>query len=136
YEGRQMAVHACQPAGWTPLVPMQWHVLRRMASQGNLDDYLVTGDPAAREVVLAFGEAYRRNLPALNAGSAPSIEATERNFGWTLMGLASYYALDPREEVKAALVGLVDRAVSWQKRGSSGAFEHDIQRADPSECKN
>ena len=136
YEGRAMAVQICQPAGWTPSVAIEWNVLRRMASQGMLDDHLLTGDPLAREAVLGLGEAYRRNLPVLTAGSAPSIEATERNLGWPIMGLSSYLALDNRSVVRDALVSLVDRTIAWQNRGSSGAFEHDIVRPDPSECGN
>jgi len=134
YDNRKMAVQICQSSNWNPNVEIAWSVLRRMASQGNLDDYLVTGDPAAREVVLAFGEAYRRNLPALTEGDSPSIEATERNLAWTMMGLDSYYALDARQEVKDALVSLVDRSIAWQNRGTSGALEHDLNRPDPDEC--
>lgn len=134
--GKEMAVQICQRAGWTPRTEIAWHVLRRMAAQGNLEDYLVTGDPAAREVVLAFGEAYRQNLPVLGKGSRPAIEATERNLGWTMMGIASHYALDPRPDVREALVGLVDRVAAWQRRGSSGALEHDIHGPDPDECAN
>jgi len=93
YEGRAMAVQSCQASGWTPATPLDWSVLRRMLSQGMLDDHLITGDASAREAVLALGEAYRRNLPALTAGSSNSIETTERNMGWTLMGLAAYAAL-------------------------------------------
>lgn len=134
YADRKLAVQVCQSDGWTPDEAIDWSVLRRMTSQGNLDDYLLTGDPAAREVVLAFGEAYRQNLPALTSGSNPQIEATERNLAWTLMGLDSYYALDARDEVKSAMVALVDRAVAWQNRGTTGALEHDINRPDPEEC--
>jgi hypothetical protein len=136
YDGRKMAVQICQAGGWTPATPIDWSVLRRMAAQGNLDDYLVTGDPAAKEAVLAFGEAYRRNLPALTAGGSPSIEATERNLGWTIMGLASYLALDARQEVRDALGSLVDRSVAWQGRGTTGGLEHDVVRPDPDECSN
>lgn len=136
YEGRAMAVQSCQASGWTPATPLDWSVLRRMLSQGMLDDHLITGDTAAREAVLAMGEAYRRNLPALIAGSPNSIETTERNMGWTLMGLAAYNALDSRSIVKDAMTSVVDRAVAWQARGTSGAFEHDLVRPDPSECSN
>ena len=134
HDGKKTAVQVCQPAAWTPRTLIDWHVLRRMASQGNLDDYLLTGDPNAREVVLAFGEAYRLNLPVLTAGPKPPIEATERNLAWTMMGLASYYALEPRPEVRDALVALVDRVAAWQARGTSGALEHDLNRPDPDEC--
>jgi hypothetical protein len=106
-----------------------------MLSQGMLDDYLLTGDPAAREAVVAMGEAYRRNLPALTADD-PILEVTERNLGWTLLGLASYYALDPRNEVRDALASLVRRTLAWQDRGTSGALEHDIVRPDPDECSD
>jgi len=136
YENRAMAVQICQAAGWTPSVAIDWSVLRRMLSQGMLDDHLITGDPAAREAVLGMGEAYRRNLPALTSGSQPSIEATERNLAWPMMGLASYLALDNRAIVRDALVSLVDRALAWQARGTTGAFEHDIVRPDPTECGN
>jgi Beta-L-arabinofuranosidase, GH127 len=131
-----MAVQNCQPAGWTPQQSLQWDVLRRMLSQGMLDDYLITGDPEAARTVRGLGEAYRRNLPALMDGGANSdLEATERNMGWTLMGLASHYALDPQSaQLSAAMKSVVDRAVQWQSRGSSGAFEHDLNRADPLEC--
>ena len=115
---------------------LDWSVLRRMLSQGMLDDHLISADPAAREAVLGLGEAYRRNVPALTAGSEPTVEVTERNMGWPIMGLSSYYALQPTVPVKEALTALVDRTLAWQNRGSSGAFEHDIVRPDPSECSN
>lgn len=136
YEGRAMAVQVCQPSGWTPSVIIDWGVLRRMLGQGMLDDYLLTGDPAAKEAVLGLGEAYRRNLPALTSGKEVTLEVTERNMAWPLMGLAAYYAIDPRKEVRDALESVVTRAVAWQARGTSGAFEHDIVRPDPSECSN
>ena len=136
HEDRSMAVQNCQAANWSPAVALDWSVLRRMLAQGMLDDHLITGDPQAREALLALGEAYRRNLPALGVGSPPSLVVTERNLAWTLMGLASYYALDQSHRVKEALISLVDRAVAWQDRGSSGAFEHDLVRPDPTECSN
>jgi hypothetical protein len=136
HEGRAMAVQVCQSASWTPAAGLDWSVLRRMLAQGMLDDHLITGDAAAREAVIGMGEAYRRNLPALTAGASPSIEATERNLGWTLMGLASYYALDSSAPVRDAMTALAERAMAWQNRGTSGAFEHDIVRPDPSECSN
>ncbi len=136
YDGRAMAVQICQPSGWTPSVIIDWGVLRRMLGQGMLDDYLLTGDPAAKEVVLGLGEAFRRNLPALTTGKEVTLEVTERNMAWPLMGLAAYYALDQRKEVKDAVESVVTRTVAWQARGTSGAFEHDIVRPDPSECSN
>jgi hypothetical protein len=137
HDNRSMAVQNCQAANWTPATGLDWAVLRRMLSQGMLDDHLLTGDPAAAEAVRGLGEAYRRNLPALTVGGAnSSIEATERNLAWTLMGLASYHAIDNRPLVSEALRALADRAVAWQNRGSSGAFEHDLVRPDPSECSN
>ncbi|MFM2400256.1 MAG: hypothetical protein RL341_2413 [Pseudomonadota bacterium] len=136
-DNNTMAIQNCQSASWTPAVGIDWSVLRRMLSQGMLDDHLLTGDPAAAEAVKGLGEAYRRNLPALTAGGAgSSIEATERNLAWTLMGLASYRALDDRAVVVDALRSLADRAIAWQNRGSSGAFERDLVRSDPSECAN
>jgi hypothetical protein len=135
-QDRTMAIQACQASGWNPQIPLDQKTLRMMAAQGNLDDYLLTGDPAAKEVVLAFGEAYLQNIPALSAGTYPEIQATERNLGWPLMGLDSYFALDQSAKVKNALVGLVDRVVSWQNKGTSGALEHDVARADSSECEN
>lgn len=134
YASRSVAVSNCQPGGWTASVPLDWGALRRMLSQGMLDDYLLTGDPDAKATVVAMGEGYRRNLPALTAGGSPVIEITERNLGWPLMGLASYYAVDSRNEVRDALVSLVNRVVAWQGRGDSGALEHDIERPDPEEC--
>ena len=136
YASRTVAVNKCQDPNWGPDVPLDWGVLRRMLSQGMLDDYLLTGDPAAREAVVAMGEAYRRNLPTLTADSDPILEVTERNLGWTLLGMASYYALDPRNEVRDALAGLVARSIAWQDRGTSGALEHDIVRPDPDECSS
>ena len=130
---RTLAVQKCESPQWTPEVPMDWGTLRMMLSQGMLDDYLVTGDPAAKEAVVAMGEAYRVNLPALTRGEVV-LEITERNLGWTLIGLASYFAVDPRNEVRDAARSLVTRAVAWQARGTSGALEHDIVRPDPSEC--
>ena len=136
YQGRKLAAHKCQGASWTPAQPMDWGVLRQMYTQGMLDDYLLTGDPAAKEAVVAMGEAYRQNLPALSAQTAPILEITERNLGWTLIGLSDYYALDSRKDVKDALASLVTRTIAWQGRGTSGALEHDIVRPDPEECGN
>ena len=136
YESRALAVSKCQDPNWTDTVPLDWGALRRMLSQGMLDDYLVTGDPAAKEAVIAMGEAYRRNLPTLTASAKPVIEITERNLGWPLMGIASYYALDSRNEVRDALASLVTRTIAWQDRGTSGGLEHDIVRPDPEECGN
>ncbi|WP_437726747.1 hypothetical protein [Sorangium sp. So ce861] len=132
---RRLAVHVCEREDWTPAAPLSWQVLRRMLGQGMLDDYLLTGDPAAREAVLAMGEALRLNLPALTGGKEDVLRATERNMAWAMMTLSSYYALDPRPELLAALRGLADRTVAWQRQGASGAFEHDLHRADPSECE-
>ncbi len=136
YESRSMAVQSCQGAGWSPSVVLDQSVIRRMLAQGMLDDWLLAGDPAAREAVVAMGEAYRRDMPVLTSGSRPPIENTERNLGWTMMGMDSYYALDSRTEVKDGLKSLMDRVIAWQNRGTSGAFEHDIMRADPSECED
>ncbi|UJR79263.1 hypothetical protein [Sandaracinus amylolyticus] len=132
--GREMAVQVCQPDGWTPSQKLDWGVMRRMTGQGMLDDYLLTGDPAAREAVIAMGEAFVRSLPAQRGGRENSLRVTERNLAWTIIGVASYYALDPRDEVRAALVSLIDEAVDWQSEGTSGAFEHDLVRPDPEEC--
>ena len=131
---RTLAIHKCESASWSPSVPLDWATLRMMLSQGMLDDYLVTGDPAAKEVLVAMGEAYRVNLPALTGGSEVVLEITERNLGWTLIGLASYFAVDPRNEVRDAARSVVARAIAWQARGTSGALEHDIERPDPDEC--
>ncbi|XXT22433.1 hypothetical protein WME94_12820 [Sorangium sp. So ce429] len=132
---RRLAVHVCETEGWTPAKPLSWQVLRRTLGQGMLDDYLLTGDPAAKEAVLATGEALRQNLAALTGGKEDVLRVTERNMAWAMMTLSSYYALDPRPELLAALRGLADRAVAWQQQGASGAFEHDLHRADPSECE-
>ncbi|WP_165373917.1 MULTISPECIES: hypothetical protein [Sorangium] len=132
---RRLAVHVCEKDDWTPAAPLSWEVLRRMLGQGMLDDYLLTGDPPAKEAVLAMGEALRLNLPALTGGKEDVLRATERNMAWAMMTLSSYYALDPRPELLAALRGLADRTAAWQRQGASGAFEHDIHRADPSECE-
>ena len=133
---RTLAVQKCESPQWTPSVPMDWATLRTMLSQGMLDDYLVTGDPSTKEAVLSMGEAYRVNLPALSGagGDENVLEITERNLGWTLIGIASYFALDQRNEVRDAARSLVTRAVAWQARGESGALEHDIERPDPDEC--
>ncbi|WP_437679735.1 hypothetical protein [Sorangium sp. So ce131] len=131
---RRIAVHVCEEKSWSPAKPLSWSVLRRMTGQGMLDDYLLTGDPAAKEAVIAMGEAIRQNLPALTGGKEDVLRATERNMAWTLMALSSYYALDPRPELLATLRGLMDRTLAWQQEGTSGAFEHDLNRADPSEC--
>lgn len=135
-DAKAMAVHTCQASGWTPSIALDWGVLRRMLGQGNLDDWLLTGDPAAKEAVLGLGEAFRRNLPALTTGKEVSLEVTERNMAWTMMGLAAYYAIDPRKEVHDALKSVVDRTMAWQAKGTSGAFEHDVVRPDPSECSD
>ncbi|XYI00726.1 hypothetical protein ACMHYB_13595 [Sorangium sp. So ce1128] len=132
---RRLAVHVCETEGWTPAKPLSWQVLRRMLGQGMLDDYLLTGDPAAKEAVLATGEALRQNLAALTGGKEDVLRVTERNMAWAMMTLSSYYALDPRPELLAPLRGLADRTVAWQQQGASGAFEHDLHRADPAECE-
>lgn len=134
YAQRTLAVHKCERAGWSPEIALDWGTLRMMLSQGMLDDYLVTGDAAAKEAVVGMGEAYRLNLPALTSGREVILEITERNLAWTLMGLASYFAVDPRNEVRDAARSLVARAIAWQARGSSGALEHDLERPDPDEC--
>lgn len=136
YAENTLAVHKCEGPAWTPERPLDWGTLRMMISQGMLDDYLVTGDALAKNAVLGMGEAYRVNLPALTDGNENTLEITERNLGWTLMGLASYYALDRRNEVRDAARSLVARAIAWQARGSSGALEHDLERPDPDECSN
>ena len=128
-----LAIHRCESASWEPDFPMDWGTLRMMHMQGMLDDYLVSGDPQARDALLGMGETYRVNIPALTRDPVP-IEATERNLGWTLIALASYYALDRRNEVRDAARALVTRAIAWQNRSESGALEHDIARADPDEC--
>ena len=135
-QGRKLAVHTCEGAAWTPAKPLDWGSLRQMYVQGMLDDYLLTGDPAAKEAVLGMGEAFRQNLPALTSQSPPILEITERNLGWTLIGLSGYYALDSRAEVRDALDSLVTRTIAWQNRGTSGGLEHDIVRPDPEECGN
>ena len=125
------AVESGRPS-WTPDGrPLDWSTLRMMSGQGSLDDYLVTGDPAAKQALAGFGEAYLRNLPQLEQGT---LEITERNLGWPIMGVVSYYAINPSEQVRAAADALVTRAFDWQARGSSGALEHDINRPDPDEC--
>jgi hypothetical protein len=134
-EGRSMAVQACQASGWTPKTPLSWDVLRRMLGQGMLDDFLATGDPEAREAVVAMGEAFRRDLPALMNGRENILEVTERNMAWTIMGIAAHYAVEQRPEIRKALEMLVDSTIAWQNRGRSGAFEHDINRPDPEECE-
>lgn len=134
--GRSMAVQVCQgdATNWNPSIAIGWSVLRRMTAQGMLDDYLLTGDPEAKEAVLAMGEAFRQNIPALIGGSEDVLLVTERNMAWTILGLVNYYALDNRQVVKQALEQLVNRAIDWQNAGTSGAFEHDINRPDPGEC--
>lgn len=135
HEDGQVAVYSCAE-GWDRARPLSWSVIRSMHGQGMLDDYLLTGDPEAARALRGMGEAYLRNLPVL-AGEGwkeRTLTVTERNLGWTLMGLASYYALDPRPDIAAALEGLVALAVTWQEAGTSGAFEHDLNRPDPDEC--
>jgi hypothetical protein len=137
---RAYAYHTCQGEGWAPDERLSWSVLRRMTGQGMLDDYLLTGDPAAREAVVAMGDAFTANLPALRAPTSNdpygSIQATERNLAWTMMGIASAYAVTGSAAHRDALVSLMDELVDWQNRGTSGALEHDIVRPDPSECSD
>lgn len=135
-DGRDMAVQVCQGSDWSPDVKIDWGVIRRMTGQGMLDDYLLTGNPDAREAVIAMGEAFIRSLPAQLGGRENSLRVTERNLAWTLMGVAAYYALRPEPEVRAGLDILLEEAVSWQAAGSTGAFEHDIVRPDPEECSD
>lgn len=125
-----VAVFACENS-WNAATPLQWASLRRMPSQGMLDDYLLTGDPASLAAVRGLGEAFRQNLPALMARG--DLRATERNMAWVLMGLAAYRAVAPDDAtVGAALRTVVDDAIAWQ--AASGAFERDLNRSDPSEC--
>jgi hypothetical protein len=133
YAGDTVALYACAP-GWDPNEPLVWGDMRRMLGQGMLDDYLMTGDPAALATVRGLGEAFRQDLGALTSGGEITVKVTERNMAWPMMGLASYYAVNPTTEVRAALQTLVDMTVAWQAEGTSGAFEHDINRPDPSEC--
>ena len=130
-----MAIQTCQGA-WEPSQPMAWGVIRRMLGQGMLDDYLISGDPSARDAALSIGEAFRQNLPALRNGSENVLRVTERNMGWTMLGLSAYYALDQRPEVKEALESVVDETIAWQSESTSGAFEHDLVRPDPDECSS
>lgn len=134
--GRDMAVQVCQGSDWSPDDKIDWGVIRRMTGQGMLDDYLLTGNPDAREAIVAMGEAFIRSLPAQLGGRENSLRVTERNLAWTLMGVAAYYAVRPEPEVRAGLDMLLEEAVSWQAAGSTGAFEHDIVRPDPDECSD
>jgi len=133
HDGRNVAVYSCQTT-WNPAAPMDWGVLRRMLGQGMLDDWLLTGDPAALEAVKGLGEAFRRNLDALTSGREITVKVTERNMAWPMMGLASYFAVAQTAEVRSALTRLIDMTVAWQAAGQSGAFEHDVVRPDPDEC--
>ncbi len=131
--GDDVAVYACTTS-WDPSEPLAWGDMRRMLGQGMLDDYLLTGDPLAVQTVRGLGEAFRQNLVALTTGNEITVKVTERNMAWPMMGLASYYAVTPTTEVRTALLTLVDMTAVWQSEGTSGAFEHDINRPDPSEC--
>jgi hypothetical protein len=133
YDGDKVALYSCA-GSWDPNDPIDWGVMRRMLGQGMLDDYLLTGDPEAVRTLRGLGEAFRLNLTALTTGNEITVKVTERNMAWPMMGLASYYAVDHTEEIKSALQKLVDMTVAWQAEGASGAFEHDINRPDPSEC--
>ncbi|WP_437818024.1 hypothetical protein [Sorangium sp. So ce1078] len=133
FAGGEVALYACADR-WDPTTPMAWQHLRNMLGQGMLDDYLLTGDPQALRALRGLGEGYLRNLLALMAGERPHIKATERNLAWTLMGLTSYYAAEPRPDVREALVALIGTALEWQRASRSGAFEHDIHAPDPGEC--
>lgn len=134
YDNHEVATLPCD--GWDEDTPLTQRTIRRMYPQGMLDDYLLTGDDEAHETLVGLGEAFRRNLPALTspAGANMPLKKTERNLGWTLMGLAGYYAVNHGAEVKSAVDELVGIAESWQAEGSSGAFEHDIMKADSEEC--
>jgi hypothetical protein len=132
YDGDEVAVYSC--ADWDVESPLDWGSVRRMLGQGMLDDYLLTGDPIARAALAGLGEAFLRNLPALTSGNEVTVLVTERNMAWPMMGLASYYAIDPRPDVRDGLEQLVDLTIQWQEAGTSGAFEHDIVRPDPEEC--
>ncbi|MET0556215.1 MAG: Ig-like domain-containing protein [Vicinamibacteria bacterium] len=134
FSNNTVAIYTCTTS-WNPNTALPWATLRRMLAQGMLDDYLLTGDPAALAALKGIGEAYRQNLPALTAGGATSsVRTTERNMAWPMMGLASYYAVQPTTTVRTALDQLVTITAAWQAAGTSGAFEHDIVRPDPSEC--
>jgi hypothetical protein len=134
FSNHTVAIYTCTTS-WNPNTALPWATLRRMLAQGMLDDYLLTGDPLALEALKGIGEAYRQNLPALTAGGANStVRTTERNMAWPMMGLASYYAVQPTATVRTALDQLVTITTAWQAAGTSGAFEHDIERPDPSEC--
>jgi hypothetical protein len=131
YDGNTIALYACE-SGWDPTEPIAWGSLRRMLGQGMLDDWLLTGDPTARAALAGLGEAFLQNLTALTTGGEITVLVTERNMAWPMMGLASYYAIEPRPDVAQALGTLVGMTADWQ--ALSGAFEHDIVRPDPEEC--
>ena len=134
FSNNTVAIYTCTTS-WNPSTALPWATLRRMLAQGMLDDYLLTGDPAALAALKGIGEAYRQNLPALTAGGATStVRTTERNMAWPMMGLASYYAVQPTAQIRTALDQLVSITAAWQAAGTSGAFEHDIVRPDPEEC--
>jgi hypothetical protein len=102
FSNNTVAIYTCTTT-WNPNTALPWATLRRMLAQGMLDDYLLTGDPSALAALKGIGEAYRQNLPALTAGGATStVRTTERNMAWPMMGLASYYAVQPTTQVRTS----------------------------------
>jgi hypothetical protein len=139
FDHGNVAVHACVPT-WDPTVPLdggsdRWVPIRRLTGQGMLDDYLLTGDPGALAAVRGIGEAFLQDLDALTTIAPVTVKATERNMGWTMLGLASDYAVTPTPALRAALDRLVAMTAAWQAEGTSGAFEHDLHYADATECR-
>jgi hypothetical protein len=76
------AVESGQPS-WTPdSRPLDWSTLRMMSGQGSLDDYLVTGDPAAKQALAGFGKAYLRTSRSWSRGRSRSPSATSAGRSW------------------------------------------------------
>ncbi len=129
-----MAIHVCQAnaSSWTPSTKLSWSILRRMVSEGLLSDYLITGDENSKLAIEQMGEAIIQNIPALKGGENTFL-VTERNLAWPIHSLVNLYSIKKTIRVKNALDELLTIAINWQD-SSSGAFEHDINRPDPSEC--
>lgn len=130
----RLAIHVCQGADWNPDQKKRFNVIRKMTSQGLLTDYLLTGDPESLRAIMGMGESFIQSLAAQRGGHENSLRVTERNLGWTIKGIAAYYAVYPAPLIREKLISLIEEAYLWQKEGTSGSFEHDIVRADPSEC--
>jgi hypothetical protein len=117
--------------------PLDFNIVRRMYTQGLVEDYLVIGDARSLDVARAIADAFLADI----APQTPSYPYTERIPAWTILGLLPVYEAtgDARYLEGAKTVGNV--AVRHQRAmatkypnqagvtGLTGAFVQDRRGA-------